>query len=106
MSAARYEELADLAAVELELASSGRLPELEELQHRRSELVRSLPASPPPAARDALERVADLQRQTTVALAIAARATRDELRRIGQGRVAARSYAPSAAPEPTVDRAA
>lgn len=105
MSLARYDELADLAALELELVSAGQLQEVEELQRRRTALLSTLPASPPAEARPALERAADLQRQTTAALAVAARAVQQELRRIGQGRRAARSYAPAGAPEPTVDRA-
>lgn len=95
MTLYRYEQLAELAERELELVTAGQLEQAEELQARRAELVATLPPAPPDEARPALERAAEAQRQTTVALAMAARAVEAELARVGGGRRAARSYAPA-----------
>ena len=105
MTLVRYDELAALAERELELASAGRLEELEHVQQRRAELVASLPTHPPPDARPALERAARAQRETTVALATSLRAVVDQLGHVGTGRRAAGSYAPSER-ERTIDRSA
>lgn len=107
MTLARYDELAALAAREHELAVAGRLDELEQVQLRRAELVASLPTYPPAEARPALGRAAELQRETTIALARALREVAEDLGRVGRGRAMARSYAPSPseAPARTVDRA-
>jgi hypothetical protein len=101
----RYEELATLAERELELATAGRLEELEQLQRRRAELVATLPTYPPPDARPALERAARLQRETTVTLATGLRAVVEQLGHVGTGRRAAGSYAPAVGGR-TVDRSA
>lgn len=90
----RYEQLAALAERELELATEGRLDEVERLQQQRAELVAQLPTCPPPDARAALERAARAQRETTVALATGLRAVVEQLGRVGTGRRAAGSYAP------------
>jgi ketosteroid isomerase-like protein len=100
-----YDALAELARRELELVSSGDIDELPALHARRASLVTALPATPPPAARPALERTAALQARVTEALAERVRDTGADLGRIGQGRTAMRGYAPPVERHKLVDQA-
>ena len=106
MTLSRYEELAALAERELELATAGRLEELEQIQRKRAELVASLPTYPPADARPALERAARAQRETTVMLATTLRSVVEQLGHVGTGRRAAGSYAPAVGSSRTLDESA
>jgi hypothetical protein len=102
---AGYDALADLAERELELVAAGAVDELPALHARRSALVAALPAAPPPAARPALERAAQLQQLVTDVLEEHVRDAGGELRRVARGRTAMHGYAPHAEPAKLVDRA-
>jgi HEAT repeat protein len=100
-----YEALAELAQRELELVSAGAVEDLPELQEQRRALVATLPQTPPPAARPALERAAALQSRVTSALAECLRESGGELRKLSHGRTAVAGYAPHDEPLKLVDRA-
>ncbi len=87
-----YEHLVVLAERELALVQAGRLAELPDLHARRAQVVATLPARPPEAARPALARAADLQAQVGAALEAARDATGHELSRLRRGRGAVRAY--------------
>jgi len=101
----RYEALAQLAERELELVSAGEIDRLTALQAERSALVSELPATPPAAARPALERAAELQARVTKALDARVRSTSAELGKLTRGRTAMAGYAPPVERVKLVDRA-
>jgi hypothetical protein len=101
----RYDALAEIAERELDLVSAGAVERLPELRAERNALLASLPATPPPAARPALERAAALQARISALLEERLQDTSAELRRLSQGRTAMRGYAPSVEPLKLVDRA-
>jgi hypothetical protein len=100
-----YDELAELAQRELELVTAGELEPLTELRARRSALVATLPATPPGAARPALERALAFQARVTAALEDRVREAGSELRKLTHGRSAVRGYAPHVDRLKLVDRA-
>jgi hypothetical protein len=100
-----YDALATLAERELELVSAGSLDELAALYDRRDAVVATLPPTPPPSARPALERAATLQALVTDVLMERMQATGAELRRIGHGRTAVNGYAPAMDRAKLVDQA-
>jgi hypothetical protein len=87
-----YEHLVVLAERELALVRAGRLTELPDLHARRAQVVATLPARPPEAARPSLERAAELQAQIGAALEAARDAAGRELGRLRRGRGAVRAY--------------
>lgn len=99
-----YAELAELAERELGLAVAGRIEELTELQACVAVLTAALPATPPAAARGALERAAHAQDAAAAALADALAGTEAELARLGSGRTGIRGYATGLGSGPTYDR--
>ena len=100
-----YDALAEIAERELELVSAGAVEQLPELREERSAIVASLPATPPAAARAALERTAALQSRVTAVLEERLQETGAELRRLSHGRTAVRGYSPPVEPLKLVDRA-
>lgn len=97
--AAPYETLCRLAEEELELVGAGQLERLPELQQRRTELIATLPPSPPAAARPALERCALLQRRVEIELMRSREALLLELSALARGQRAVSGYKP-----PNLDR--
>jgi hypothetical protein len=96
---APYDELVALIESELALARDARYEELARCAATRAEFVKRLPATPPAAARESLQRALALQQQLSdeaqrgrQALLAAA----SELERAGR---AARGYAPPRPPE-------
>jgi len=102
---AGYDALAELAERELELVAAQAVDELPALHARRAALVAALPATPPPDARPALERAAQLQQLVTAVLEDHVREAGGELRRIARGRTAMHGYAAHSEPPKLVDRA-
>lgn len=92
--AAPYETLCDLAERELELIGEGRLEPLADLHTRRTELIATLPPTPPPAARPALERCGLLQRRVQIELLRVREALLLELADVDRGQRAANGYKP------------
>ena len=90
-----YELLADLAAAELELVQAGEFAGVDLLHEERRTLVSRLPAQAPPEALPSLTRAAELQRQTSDAIAAALEVARQELGRLDRGRGAVQAYTPS-----------
>ena len=100
-----YDALAEIAQRELDLVSAGAVESLPELRAERDALVASLPATPPAAARPALERTAALQSRVSALLGERLQETGVELRRLTQGRSAMRGYAPPVEQLKLVDQA-
>jgi hypothetical protein len=100
-----YDGLADLAERELELVRTGRFDALPGLWEERRLLAVELPPVPPPEARDALERAAELQGRTTGLLQEQLTATAGDLRRLVTGRAAMNGYAPAVERVRLVDQA-
>jgi hypothetical protein len=101
-----YARLAELAARELELVEEGALDSLPQLWDERRAVVASLPTIPPPAARSALERAAELQGRVTALLHDRLAVTGADLSRLVRGRAAMHRYAPAGGERvPLVDRA-
>ena len=101
----RYEALASMAERELELVSARSFDELPALHQRRDALVAALPATPPAAARPALERAAAIQELVSEVLAEGLQGTSAEMRKLGHGRTAVKGYAPVGERTKLVDRA-
>jgi hypothetical protein len=99
-----YDALADIAQRELDLVNAGDVERLPELHAARDAVVAALPDTPPPAARPALERAAQLQSRTSAILGERLQETGSELRRLSQGRTAMHGYAPPVEPLKLVDR--
>ncbi|MEA2440118.1 MAG: hypothetical protein QOH76_1542 [Thermoleophilaceae bacterium] len=102
---AGYGRLVALAERELELVRTGELETLAALWEDRRAVVAELPPVPPAAAREALERAAELQGRTTALLEEHLAATGAEMRRLVEGRAAMHSYAQQVVRVPLVDQA-
>ena len=100
-----YDALAQLAERELELVSAGSLDDLPALHQRREALVATLPATPPAAARPALERAAAVQELVSQVLQDGLQAVGAELRKLDHGRTAVNGYAPQRERTKLVDQA-
>ena len=100
-----YQLLADMAAAELELVRNGSFETVALLQEERRTLVSRLPSQAPPSALEPLERAAELQRETSVAIESALALARSELARLDAGRTAVQAYAPSITHNASVDYA-
>lgn len=91
---APYEQLLALGVCELELAREGRLHELAACQHARDELMRALPPTPPPEAREALERCLLIERHLETELRQAREAVLAALEDLRRAQRAAEGYSP------------
>jgi hypothetical protein len=89
--AAPYETLARIFERELEALGAGRLDELDALAAEREALIASLPATPPAAARPALERALLMQKRVTIEIIrrrdaiVLDLAERERVRRVARG---------------------
>ena len=90
----RYERIAELGELELELVRTAQYEQLETLDAERQELVATLPGTPPDEAAPALLRAAAVQAQVEGMLAGAVAHTRAQLVRLEQGRGVLKAYAP------------
>ena len=100
-----YERIAELGEIELELVQEGRWEELGSLQAERASLIARLPAMAPADARDPLERAEALQQRVSAELARSIALAQEGLKRLDQGRRAARGYAPAVKQRRLVDSA-
>ena len=97
-----YEALAALIERELQLVSERSFDELEALNEVRTELQRSLPATPPEAARPTLERCRQLQKRVEIELMRVREVLLLELSRVRQAQRTADGYAPARSRTPLV----
>lgn len=100
-----YDALADIAERELELVRAGAVDKLSALHAQRTAITASLPDVPPPTAKPALERAAELHARVIAALEERMRGTAVELRKLSKGRTAMRGYAPPVESRKLVDQA-
>lgn len=91
---APYERLLALGICELELAREGRMAELEACQQARAQLIATLPAVPPPGAREALERCLAIERQLGTELRGARASVLEALGELRRAQRAADGYTP------------
>lgn len=103
MTADPYVELADLAERQVVLAGEDRWDELAELQAATAALTASLPATPPPAAAEALARAEEACVRVGAMVADALAVAEAELAHVQRGRAGIRAYVPGGL-APTVDR--
>jgi hypothetical protein len=92
--AAPYEALVELIQHELQLAGEGRFDELARAAEARAAYVSSLPATPPAAARPALEHAALMQKRLTIELLRGRESLVLSLGELERVKRAARGYAP------------
>jgi hypothetical protein len=92
--AAPYELLLELIERELQLAGEGRFDELTHAAEARAAHAASLPATPPAAAREALERAVLMQQRLTIEVLRGREAMVGALREIERAKRAANGYAP------------
>ena len=92
---APYLHLIELIERDLALAGAGRFEELVAANSEREAFVRTLPPTPPPQARDLLERASLIQQRLKIELLRG----RDELMhktaQVERGRQTARGYTPA-----------
>jgi hypothetical protein len=93
----RYERIAELGELELELVRTGQYEQLEALDAERQELIATLPAKAPADARPALLRAAAVQSQVEGLLSGAVAHTRAALVRLERGKEVLGAYAPAPA---------
>jgi hypothetical protein len=93
-SPAPYERLADSFERELELVAEGRFDAVAQLAADRDALIATLPATPPAAARPALERAQLISKRVMVEIVRRRDAVVAELGRVAQADRTARGYAP------------
>lgn len=91
---APYEVLAAMIERELALLGESRLEELAQLKLARDDLLSSMPAAPPAAAREALERCALLQQRVRIEILRVREAVLLELAQLDRVRRTAEGYAP------------
>jgi hypothetical protein len=103
---APYERLASSYELELELVVEGRLDEVLQANADREALMASLPATPPAAARPALERAELMRKRAMIELARTRDAIIAELQQVAQGQRTASGYAPPRARRPHIDASA
>jgi hypothetical protein len=89
-----YEALAALIERELQLVSMRSFDELQTLKEVRAELQRTMPATPPEAARATLERCRQLQKRVEIELLRVREVLLLELGRVRHAQRAADGYAP------------
>ncbi len=100
----RYERIAELGELELELVRTGQYEQLEALDAERQELIAKLPATPPAEASVALLRAAAVQSQVECMLSGAVAHARQALVRLARGREVLGAYAPARATTRRVDQ--
>ena len=93
--AAPYQALAAVIERELALVPTRDFDAMRAVKRQRAAIVRRLPATPPPEAREALARCAATQRQILIELHEVRTAIVAELGQIRRARQAARGYAPA-----------
>ncbi|HZE05034.1 MAG TPA: hypothetical protein VE127_07415 [Solirubrobacteraceae bacterium] len=89
-----YRQLAALIEQELALVAERRFDELLAAKRARAELQESLPATPPVAAREELERCALLHKRVEIELLRVREAVLHELQDVRRGQRTAAGYAP------------
>lgn len=105
-SLAPYEAICEHAELELELAGRGELDSLVALGARWQELAASLPARPPAAAVELLERAQLIHQRTHIELVRMRDALVAEVNTAARARRTADGYAGQVRPRPRVDRSA
>lgn len=103
---ARYEALYEHAECELELAGRGELAGLTALGARWDELIAGLPALPPPAAAELLERARLIHERTRIELVRLREVLLSELSTTTRARRASDGYAGQLQRRPRLDRSA
>jgi hypothetical protein len=106
VSLRRYEEIREHAELELELAGRGDVESLAALGERWDELVAGLPAEPPAAAGELLQRARLIHERTRVELSRLREALLSELGIASRTRRAADGYAGQLRRRPRLDRSA
>ncbi len=101
-----YEAIHEHAELELELAGKGEIERLAGLGARWQELVAELPAQPPAAAGELLERARLMHERTRVELIRLREALLAELATTKRARQTADGYAGQLRPRPRLDRSA
>jgi hypothetical protein len=101
-----YEAIHEHAELELELAGKGEIECLAALGARWEELIGGLPAQPPAAASQLLERARLIHERTRVELMRLRDAMLAELATTRRARRAAEGYAGQLRPRPRLDRSA
>jgi len=91
---APYERLLALGICQLELAREGRLSELAACQDAAAQLIATLPATPPPHAREAIERCLLVERHLATELNQARETTLKALGDLRRAQRAATGYTP------------
>jgi hypothetical protein len=94
-----YGELIELAERERALVANRDFDALAELVEARETLMADLPEMAPADAREAIDRLLELQRENDAALKQASNSTEMELSRLRTGRAGVRKYAPVKAPQ-------
>ncbi len=89
-----YEHLLALISDELRLAGEGRFEELAQANATRTQLIATLPATPPASARETLQRAALMQERLNIELARGKEALLAALRELQLAQRTARGYAP------------
>ena len=103
MSREGYDALVALGRSELDYAHAGDLEGVERVQAQKADLIALLPAEAPAEARQALTEARRLQAAAIEALAASSREVAAALGHVGQGRRAARSYAPAGTSSPAIE---
>jgi hypothetical protein len=93
-----YQRLLTLAKLEHELALQGDVEGLERLDAERRQIVATLPAKPPAAAKPALVEMARIQAETTRVLMEAKRELAAEMGEVDRTSATAQSYGLQATP--------
>jgi hypothetical protein len=93
-----YQRLLTLAKLEHELALQGDVEGLERLDAERRQIVATLPAKPPAAAKPALVEMASIQAETTRVLMEAKRELAAEMGDVDRTSATAQSYGLQATP--------
>jgi hypothetical protein len=106
VSLRRYEEIREHAELELELAGRGDVESLAALGERWDELVAGLPAEPPAAAAELLQRARLIHERTRVELSRLREMLLSELGTASRTRRAADGYAGQLRRRPRLDRSA
>lgn len=105
-SLARYEALHEHAERELELAGSGEIERLAALGARWQELIAGLPARPPAAAAELLQRAQLIHERTRIELVRLRETLLSDLASTTRARRAADGYAGQLRRRPRLDRRA
>jgi len=101
-----YEAIHEHAELELELAGKGEIERLAALGARWQELTAGLPAQPPAAAGELLERARLIHERTRVELVRLRDALLADIATTKRARRAADGYAGQLSPRPRLDRSA